>query len=274
MEAAEGRIVKFESQKITILQWLGNALRQLLVRVPYNKIRGHFGFTCSKCIQRGRRELVKQSFPFSSMFPDYRPWDRERYWDKRINTQYLPVRCKSCNTKHARYKRARRAMEKIFRKLAGNQRCWFITLTRENRIFEAGDVVDLEKDREQWIADFKQFRNRKAWKNTFAGGYWFYEYTLHYPGEKIFDRKGCFVRECKNFELNGHLHILATASPRIPMKQLAESWGGRIDMRKNDRKSGFPLTEEVVLRYLRGYLTKTDMPGAVNMRPFGNMVSR
>ncbi len=57
------------------------------------------------------------------------------------------------------------------------------------------------------------------------------------------------------------------------MKQLAESWGGRIDMRKNDRKSGFPLTEEVVLRYLRGYLTKTDMPGAVNMRPFGNMVS-
>jgi hypothetical protein len=165
-------------------------------------------------------------------------------------------------------------MEKIFRKLAGNQRCWFITLTRENRIFEAGDVVDLEKDREQWIADFKKFRNRNAWKNTFAGGYWFYEYTLHAPGEKIFDRKGCFVRECKNFELNGHLHVLATASPRIPMKQLAESWGGRIDMRKNDRKSGFPLTEEVVLRYLRGYLTKTDMPGAVNMRPFGNMVSK
>ena len=251
-----------ETKRITILQWLGHTLRQMLVRVPYNKIRRYFGFTCPDCRCRGNPSVWYQT---GGLFPLSQAMRRE---------QGLPIRCKTCNTKHSRYKRARRAMEKIFRKLLGNQVCWFITLTRENKIYKAGDVVDLDQDREQWVADFKRFRNRKAWKATFAGGYWFYEYTMHAPGDKIFDRKSRYIRTCKNFELNGHLHILATSSPRIPMKELAASWDGRMDMRRRDEKTGFPLTEEVVLRYLRGYLTKCDIPGSINMRPFGNMVKR
>jgi len=257
-----------ETKRITILQWLGHTLRQMLVRVPYNKVRSHFGFTCENCEKRGNPLMWRGR-------PERLGGDGSSNlsWTS-IKIQALPKRCRICNTKHGRYKRARKAMEKIFRKLLGNQVCWFITLTRENQIYQAGDVVDLEKDREQWVADFKRFRNRKAWKDTFAGGYWFYEYTMHAPGDKIFDRKSRYIRTCKNFELNGHLHILATSSPRIPMKKLAASWDGRMDMRRKDQKTGFPLTEEVVLRYLRGYLTKCDIPGNINMRPFGNMVKR
>jgi hypothetical protein len=241
----------------------------MLDHVPYNKIRNKFGFVCSDCESKGNRIQW-----------DRRPTSKggdgtsNASWTSILN-QAIPRRCRQCNTQHGRYKRAGRAMKKIFRKLAGWQVCWFITLTEPNTIYKPGDVVDLEEDRERWVANFKRFRNRKIWKDTFAGGYWFYEYTIHKPGDKIFDRKGCFLRECKTFELNGHLHILAIANPRIPMKELSESWVGRIDMRRKDRKTGFPITEQIVLRYLRGYLTKTkDMPGSVNMRPFGNMVAR
>jgi len=265
-KAPLGKIAKYETPKVTILQWLGHALRQMLVRIPYNKISSHFGFTCTTCRKRGnplmwsRRPVVKGGDGTSNLS-----------WPAMM-TQALPDRCRVCNTKHARYKRARKAMLKIFHFLAGNQVCWFITLTRENRIYKAGDVVDLDQDKEQWVADFKRFRNRKIWKDTFPGGYWFYEYTVHHPGEKIFNKKGNWIRECKNFELNGHLHILAIGPKHIPMKQLATSWDGRIDMRRKDERTGLPLTEDIVLRYLRGYLTKTDMPGTVNIRPFGHMV--
>ncbi len=247
------------ARRITILQWVRNAVVAFYTRVPYNKIRRHWGFTCTECESRGWRALVKRRWP----------WSRDL--DGTINRQYLPRRCTACGTKHTRYKRARHAMKKIFRSLTGNQVCWFVTLTKPNRLFQAGDTVDLEADKAAWIAEFRKFRQRKVWKDTFAGGYWFYEYTVHKPGDKIFDKRGNFLRQCKTFELNGHLHILTTSSPRIPMQELAADWDGRMDMRRKDEKTNIPLNETTVLRYLRGYLTKTDMPGAVNMRPFGNI---
>ena len=184
----------------------------------------------------------------------------------------FPRRCKTCNGKHARYKRARKAMEKITGRLQVQPglKCWFVTLTRPNTIFGAGETVDLEADKADWISEFKRFRRRKIWKETFAGGYWFYEYTMHAPGDKIFDRKGRFVREVKDFELNGHVHILATAEGRIPMKEIARDWDGRVDFRSRDQKTGRLIDEKTIIRYLRGYLTKTASSG-VNMRPFGDI---
>lgn len=259
--AARSPIEKSEPQ-ITVLQWIRNAVKKFYTRIPYNKIRHNYGFTCKECPNRGRPSLVRRRWPFS------------RDYDGTINTIYLPIRCRSCNTKHARYKRARKAMQKIFQSHQGNQVCWFVTLTKPNRIFQAGDTIDLEADKADWIAEFRRFRQRKVWKDTFAGGYWFYEYTVHAPGDKIFDKKNRFIRQCKDFELNGHLHILASSSPRIPMRELAAGWDGRMDMRRRDERTGRPLTEEIVLRYLRGYLTKTDMPNAINMRPFGDIHRR
>ncbi len=189
-----------------------------------------------------------------------------------IIEQALPIRCSKCETKNSRYKRALKGMKKITRDLKARPglKCWFITLTKPNIIFGAGDTIDLEADRADWIKEFKKFRRRQVWKDTFAGGYWFYEYTIHKPGDKIYDKKNRFVRQCKNFELNGHLHILATAESRIPMKELAASWDGRADFRSRDRKTNRPLDEGVILRYLRGYLTKSEM-GGVSMRPFGDI---
>lgn len=190
-EAAQGRIRKTTTRRGTVLEWLGHALRQMLVHIPYNKVKSHFGFTCESCKARGNplmwlgRPVSKGGDGTSNLS-----------WHSMM-IQALPDRCRACNTKHARYKRARKAMLKIFTWLSGDQRCWFITLTKTNVIYEAGDVVDLDKDRKQWVADFKRFRNRKVWKETFAGGYWFYEYTVHAPGDKIFDRKGNWIRECK-----------------------------------------------------------------------------
>ena len=264
-EAGKNHIEKIESPKLTILQWIRHAVVKLYTRVPYNKIKTKFGFVCLECISRGNRiQWEKRPTSKGGDGTSNASWTS-------ILEQAVPRRCRKCNTKHGRYKRASRAMKKIFRSLVGNQVCWFVTLTKPNRIFQAGDTIDLEADKADWIAEFRRFRQRKVWKDTFAGGYWFYEYTVHAPGDKIYDKKNRFIRQCKDFELNGHLHILATSSPRIPMKKLATNWDGRADFRRKDERTGRPLTEGVVLRYLRGYLTKTDMPGAVNMRPFGNI---
>ena len=251
--------------QVTVLQWIRNAVKKFYTRVPYNKIRTFFPSTCEECEKRGN-PLMWSRRP-RRMGGD---GSSNVSWTS-MKIQALPRRCKKCNARHAKFKRARKAMQKIFQSLFGNQVCWFVTLTKPNRIFQAGDTIDLEADKADWIAEFRRFRQRKVWKDTFAGGYWFYEYTVHAPGDKIFDKKNRFIRQCKDFELNGHLHILASSSPRIPMRELAAGWDGRMDMRRRDERTGRPLTEEIVLRYLRGYLTKTDMPGAVNMRPFGNI---
>ena len=140
---------------------------------------------------------------------------------------------------------------------------WFITLSRPNitGVPPYGGVIEL--DRSLWIKDFKKFRRRKIWQETFAGGYWFYEFTSHAPGDKIFSSDGTFIRQVTESELNGHLHILATAEGRIPMKELASAWGDRVDFRKPEKPND-------VLRYLRGYLLKCELQG-INMRPFGDI---
>lgn len=78
-----------------------------------------------------------------------------------------------------------------------------------------------------------------------------------------FAKDGTFIREAQNYEMNGHLHILATSDGRIPMKEIAAQWGHRVDFRQ-------PKKANDVLRYLRGYLVKCNTEG-VNMRPFGDI---
>ena len=102
-------------------------------------------------------------------------------------------------------------------------------------------------------------------RETFAGGYWFYEFTSHNQGDKIFAKDGTFIREVQDHEINGHLHILATSEGRIPMKEIAAQWGNRVDFRRPKRQTD-------VMRYLRGYLVKCGTQG-VNMRPFGDIHS-
>ncbi len=270
-EAASASITRKEPT-VLILQWIRDRVVRLTTRVPFNKVRGipnhRFGFTCKECIHRGWRGPHQRHWPWASLTTP----DGEMVKDGGVRVQHMPVRCKKCNTKHTRYKRARRGMEKITRDLKARPglKCWFITLTKPNIIFQAGETIDTEADKADWIASFKKLRRRKAWKETFAGGYWFYEYTLHQPGDKIFDKKGNFVRACKDFELNGHLHVLATAESRIPMKELAADWDGRADFRRRDRKTNRPIDEQTILRYLRGYLTKSASSG-VCMRPFGDI---
>ncbi len=144
---------------------------------------------------------------------------------------------------------------------------WFITLTKPNITGLPGESPFVQElDREQWIADFKRFRRTKIWKENFAGGYWFYEFTSHKPGDKIFAKDGTFIRQAQDHEINGHLHILATADGRIPMKEIAAQWGNRVDFRQ-------PKKANDVLRYLRGYLVKCELDG-INMRPFGDIHRR
>ena len=270
--AEAGKIhISRPKQGVKVIQWIRDAVDNLYTRIPYNKIKSKsFGFTCPSCPKLGNRLM----------------------WDMRSKTlggdgtsrflsegtrlrQALPIRCRECNTKHARYKRARRGMEKITRELQNRPglKAWFVTLTKPNKIFEPGETVDLTGDKEQWIQEFRKFRQRTIWKETFSGGYWFYEYTVHAPGDKIFDKRGCFVRECKDFELNGHLHILTTAESKIPMKELAADWDGRINFRYRDKKTNQKIDEQSIMRYLRGYLTKSTSSG-VNMRPFGDIHRR
>ena len=143
---------------------------------------------------------------------------------------------------------------------------WFITLTRPNITGVPPFPHVQEIDRDMWIKDFKRFRRTKIWKDTFAGGYWFYEFTSHARHDKIFAKDGTFIRQATDDELNGHLHILATSEGRIPMKEIAAQWGDRVDFRK-------PKAEKDVFRYLKGYLVKCSTQG-VNMRPFGDIHRR
>lgn len=268
--AEAGRIhISRPEPGVKVIQWIRDAVDNVYTRIPFNKIRKNpfFGFTCTACPRRGNKLMwdmraEKLGGDGTSVFLSE---------GTRIK-QALPIRCRECNTKHARYKRARRGMEKITRELQTRPglKAWFVTLTKPNRIFEPGETVDLTGDKEQWIQEFRKFRQRTIWKETFSGGYWFYEYTVHAPGDKIFDKRGCFVRECKSFELNGHLHILTTAESKIPMRELAADWDGRIDFRYRDKKTNQKIDESTIMRYLRGYLTKSTSSG-VNMRPFGDI---
>ncbi len=248
VDSAKSILVKKSQKKFSI--W--DLAAKMLAHVPYNKIRKilglrphHFAFTCDECHDRGWPSVARSSLKISMS----------------VRKNYFPSRCKTCNAKHARFKRANRAMQKIHDR---GMDIWFITLTRPNITGVPGESPFVQEiDREQWVADFKRFRRTKIWKETFAGGYWFYEFTSHKPGDKIFAKDGTFIRQTQDHEINGHLHILATADGRIPMKELADQWEDRVDFRQPEEPND-------VLRYLRGYLTKCKTVG-INMRPFGDI---
>lgn len=248
VDSAKSTIVKKSQKKFTL--W--DLAAKMLAQVPYNKIRQilglrpqHFAFTCDSCRNRGWPSVAKAELKISMS----------------VRKNYFPSRCKTCNAKHSRYKRARRAMQKIHDR---GMDIWFITLTKPNITGLPGESPFVQElDREQWVADFKRFRRTKIWKENFAGGYWFYEFTSHKPGDKIFAKDGTFIRQAQDHEINGHLHILATADGRIPMKEIAAQWGNRVDFRQ-------PKKANDVLRYLRGYLVKCELDG-INMRPFGDI---
>jgi hypothetical protein len=251
-EAGSATLVRTEP-KATVIQrmwgWLHSNVRSHTLE------QDKAGFTCQECPQP-RRGFRKNWFTGEETSLRSQLLWRWISWE----TTYTD-RCKECNRKYARFKRAHRAMKKIHDR---GMDIWFITLTRPNITGVPGDSpFAQEADREQWIADFKKFRRTKIWKETFAGGYWFYEYTSNNPGDKIFAKDGTFIRQAQDYEMNGHLHILATSDGRIPMKEIAAQWGHRVDFRQ-------PKKANDVLRYLRGYLVKCSTEG-VNMRPFGDI---
>lgn len=237
--------------RVKVLQWLRDAL--LNVR-SHTLEQDKAGFTCSNCPNPRAAYRSNDWTGEETSFRSALLW-RWVSWET-----HFAVRCKTCNTKYSRWKRARKAMRKITDR---GMEIWFITLTRPNITgVPALDHVQ-EIDRDMWIKDFKKFRRTKIWKDTFSGGYWFYEFTSHNQGDKIFAKDGTFIREVQDHEINGHLHILATSEGRIPMKELAAQWGDRVDFRKPKRQTD-------VMRYLRGYLVKCGTQG-VNMRPFGDI---
>jgi len=236
---------------VTILQWLRHAADNVRSRtLEQNKA----GFTCQACPNPMR------SYRRNSWTGKETSYASRLLW-KWIEWETIyPERCKECNTKYSRWKRAKRAMQKIHDR---GMDIWFITLTRPNVTTVPPYPGMIELDRELWIKDFKKFRRTKIWQETFAGGYWFYEFTSNAPGDKIFAKDGTFIRQCTDHEINGHLHLLATADGRIPMKEIAAQWGDRVDFRQ-------PKRDTDVMRYLRGYLVKCSTDG-VNMRPFGDI---
>ena len=244
---------------VKVLQWLRHAASYVRSRTLEQDKNA--GFTCARCPNPRKtyhthwftgEESGPRWYILKQLFvPEWIPW-----------VTYYPERCKECNTKYSRWKRAKRAMQKIHDR---GMDIWFITLTRPNITGVPPYPGVIEKDRELWIKDFKKFRRTKIWKETFADGYWFYEFTSNDPGDKIF-AKGTFIRQVPDFEINGHLHILATSEGRIPMKELAAQWGDRVDFRQ-------PKRDTDVMRYLRGYLVKCSTDG-VNMRPFGDIHRR
>lgn len=242
---------------VTILQWLRHAVHNVRSRTLEQDKKHFAGFTCKAC-PNPRRSYRRNDW--TGKETSYRSL---LLW-KWIEWETIyPERCKECNTKYSRWKRAKRAMQKIHNRGMDN---WFITLTRPNYQGIPGYPGVIELDRELWIKDFKKFRRTKIWKDTFAGGYWFYEFTSHEPSKKIFAKDGTFIRQTTDHEINGHLHILATSDGRIPMKELAAQWGDRVDFRQ-------PKHDYDVMRYLRGYLVKCSTDG-VNMRPFGDIHRR
>ncbi len=254
-EAGSNALVRPEP-KITVFQrmvgWLHSNVRSHTLE------QDKAGFTCTDCPQP-RRAFRKNYFTGEETSLRSQLLWRWVRWE----TTYTE-RCRECNKKYARFKRAHRAMKKIHDR---GMEIWFITLTRPNITGVPGDSpFAQEADREQWIKDFKKFRRTKIWKDTFGGGYWFYEFTSHNPGDKIFAKDGTFIRQAQNYEMNGHLHILATSEGRIAMKEIAAQWGHRVDFRQ-------PKKANDVLRYLRGYLVKCSTEG-VNMRPFGDIHRR
>jgi len=242
---------------VKVLQWLRHAISNVRSRTLEQDKTIFAGFTCKACPQ------PKRSFRRNYWTGKETSYRSALLWKWIQWTTIYPDRCKECNTKYSRWKRAKRAMQKIHDR---GMDIWFITLTRPNITGVPPYDGVIELDRALWIKDFKKFRRTKIWKDTFAGGYWFYEFTSRAPEDKIFARDGTFIRQTPDHEINGHLHILATSDGRIPMKELTAQWGDRVDFRQ-------PKHKHDVMRYLRGYLIKCSTDG-VNMRPFGDIHRR
>jgi len=243
---------------VKILQWLRHAKSSRKLNVRSRTLeQDKAGFTCQACPQ------PKKTFRKNWWTGITLPKDDQRIWKWLKWKTIYPDRCKTCNNQYSRYKRVTRAAKRLTDR---GMQIWFITLTRPNITGVPPLDHVQEIDRDMWIKDFKKFRRTKIWKETFAGGYWFYEFTSHEQGDKIFDNNGTFIRQVTDHEFNGHLHILATSEGRIPMKEITAQWGNRVDYRR-------PKKLNDVTRYLKGYLIKCSTQG-VNMRPFGDIHRR
>ena len=234
--------------RVKVLQWLRDVIGHVRSRTLE---QDKAGFTCSNCPNARRPFRTNDWTGEETSFRSQLLW-RWVSWET-----HFTARCKKCNKERSKYIRAKKIFQKVHDR---GMDIWFITLSRPNitGVPALDHVMDI--DRDMWIKDFKRFRRTKIWKETFAGGVWFYEFTSHDPKDKIFAKDGTFIREVQDYEINGHLHILATSEGRIPMKELAAQWGDRVDFKK-------PKQSADVMRYLRGYLVKCDLQG-INMRPF------
>lgn len=231
--------------------WCGKRKRK-------GRCKKHAGFTCSSCLEP-RRPIHWKSRVYKKL-------------NKYIGTFWHSIytdRCKSCNNKKRRNVTSRKAFHRIHQQTVNQPGLftWFITLTKPNIVGVDVDAPSiLAADKDLWIEDFHRFRRRQVWKQTFTGGYWFYEVTTRQANEKVFSKSGEYLRTTQEPEINGHLHILANAEGRIPMKELAQAWGSRADFRK-------PKSPNQIVYYLKGYLNKCSTDG-VSMRPFGDIHQR
>jgi len=231
---------------VKVIQWLRYAASNVRSHILEQDKKNFAGFTCKACPKRKRPYRRNDWTGKETSYRSLLLW-------KWIEWQTIYTeRCKECNKQYSRWQRAKRAMQKIHDR---GMDIWFITLSRPNITGVPPYDGVIELDRELWIKDY-----------TFAGGYWFYEFTSHEPSKKIFAKDGTFIRQTTDHEINGHLHILANADGRIPMKEIAAQWGDRVDFRR-------PKHDYDVMRYLRGYLVKCSTDG-VNMRPFGDIHRR
>jgi hypothetical protein len=113
---------------------------------PSNELGGEsYGFTCSKCPERGSRAIVGDLVSYPTM---KNPKGRETLFIG------FPDRCKECNARHQMYKRAREAIERLYFVKPANDG-WeylkFVTITKKM------ELVDEEEPTEKMIRDFKKW---------------------------------------------------------------------------------------------------------------------
>lgn len=186
------------------------------------------GFTCDECPQpqvwlhnpSGRRLRGLSFAPMGE-------WGHYTVDGSGYNLSDVE-RCSKCHRERTRWQRGRRqarAMHTLF----GGERMRFITLTLPTRekspdYHEAHDV--------RWLkVQIAKFRRTKAWKEHVVGSLEFYEYK---------ESKG---------KHHTHVHMI-TIGKFWRQRELAESWGGRCDIREVDSLGD-------AMRYVSNYTLKT-----------------
>ena len=135
--------------RVKVLQWLRDVIGHVRSRTLE---QDKAGFTCSDCPNPRAAYRSNDWTGEETSFRSALLW-RWVSWET-----HFAERCKTCNTKYSRWKRARRAMQKITDR---GMDIWFITLTRPNITGVPALPYVQEIDRDMWIKDFKKFRRTK-----------------------------------------------------------------------------------------------------------------